>query len=155
MGGTRFMPASTLTKRSGVLQGVTAYRALTTKRLRQDLRRFVARKPLSYLFFKNVSRPKREGLADLQFKLLSVGSQGDPNRMIYTNEGGGNERYHLYVGQLAYPRASPYTRRSQNGVTGGEAALTRRALRHRQQVHASRVARHPTGAIGHSKGSVY
>ena len=49
-------------------------------------------------FFKNVSRPKREGLADLQFKLLSVGSQGDPNMMIYTNEGGGNERYHLIVG---------------------------------------------------------
>jgi hypothetical protein len=89
-----------------------AYRARTTKSLRQALHRFLARKALSYLF-KNVSRPKREGLADLQFKLLSVGSQGDPNMMIYTNEGG-RERAVPSVRRAINPSSSPYTRRSQN-----------------------------------------
>jgi hypothetical protein len=34
------------------------------------------KKELARFRDKNVSRPKREGLADLQFKLLSVGSWG-------------------------------------------------------------------------------
>jgi hypothetical protein len=46
---------------------------LATKTLRRDLRSVLAR---NSFFFWNVSRPKREGLVDPQFKLLSVGSIG-------------------------------------------------------------------------------
>lgn len=42
------------------------------------------------LLFWNVSRPKREGFVDPQFRLLSVGSIWlDPNIVIYANEGAG------------------------------------------------------------------
>jgi hypothetical protein len=49
---------------------------LATKILLQDLRSVLARKSFAVLLFWNVSRPKREGLIDPQFKLLSVGSIG-------------------------------------------------------------------------------
>jgi hypothetical protein len=45
------MPASTLTKRRGALQGVIAYRALTTKNPRPDLRRLQARKSFAQTSF--------------------------------------------------------------------------------------------------------
>ena len=79
------MPASTLTQQSGALQARHRLPSGNDKKPMQDLRRFLARKPSSYLFLRTFLSPKREGLANLQFKLLSVGSQGDPNMMIYTN----------------------------------------------------------------------
>ena len=90
MGRRPFMPDSTLTKRSVALWRVTRVetacavylidcgisRRLATKILQRDLRSVVARKSFAVLLFWNVSRPKREGLVDPQFKLLSVGSIG-------------------------------------------------------------------------------
>ena len=52
--------------------------------------RFASCKSLVVLLFWNVSRPKREGFVDPQFKLLSVGSIWlDPNIMTYANEWAG------------------------------------------------------------------
>ena len=89
------MPDSTLTKRSVALWRVTRVETacavclmdcgismhLATKTLRRDLRSVLAR---NSFFLWNVSRPKREGLVDPQFKLRL-----DPNIMIYANEGAG------------------------------------------------------------------
>jgi hypothetical protein len=84
------MPDSTLTKRSVALWRVSRLESacavclidcgismhLATKILRRDLRCVLARKSFAVILFWNVSRPKREGLVDPQFKLLSVGSIG-------------------------------------------------------------------------------
>jgi hypothetical protein len=88
VGGTRFMPASTLTKRSG---------ALTTKSLRQALRRLRTRKAFKRPLLANVSRQKHEGVDDLQFNLLSVGAGKGPRAAQdeFYKRKGGNERYHL------------------------------------------------------------
>jgi len=84
------MPDSTLTKRSVALWGSTRVETgcavclldcgvsmhLATRILRRDLRSVLARKSFAILLLWNVPRPKREGLVDPQFKLLSVGSIG-------------------------------------------------------------------------------
>jgi hypothetical protein len=54
--------------------GISMY--LATKILRRDLRSVLSAQIFHGTLFWNVSRPKREGLVDPQFKLLSVGSIG-------------------------------------------------------------------------------
>ena len=138
MGRRPFMPASTLTPQSAAPTRARPQKAQGKKAAAGFTRPLGVQSFQTPLFLANVSRPKREGVGDPQFNLLSAGAGKGPRAAqdeFYKPKGW--ERAVPSLGRATFgPKDRVVHAPFPKGMNwGGKVALTRRLLRHRQQVH--------------------